>query len=139
MGAVTPPLKSEALRRTALLWLHLTCAGAIAFALLRNASLSMGFVLAGGRARGLGVALVALPVVLPFALSFAISNRVVPTRSSYTRIYAVILVMATVVATWRIALTSSVRSVFLAALGVTLVLAGVGLIINTHDQRNRDA
>lgn len=138
MGTVTPPLKSEDLRRTALLWLHLTCAGAIAFALLRNGTLSMGFVLAGGRARGLGVALVVLPVVLPFALSFAISKRVVPTRSSYTRIYAAVLVMATVVGTWAIAVTSSIRSVFLAAVGLSLVLAGVGLIINTYDRRNPD-
>lgn len=138
MGTVTPPLKSEDLRRTALLWLHLTCAGAIAFALLRNGSLSMGFVLAGGRARGLGVALVVLPVVLPFALSFAISKRVVPTRSSYTRIYAAVLVTATVVSTWDVAVTSSVRSVFLAAVGLSLVLAGVGLIINTYDRRNPD-
>ena len=138
MGTVTPPLKPEGLRRTALRWLHLACAGAIAFALLRNGTLSMGFVLAGGRARGLGVALVVLPVVLPFALSFAISKRVVPTRSSYTRIYAAVLVIATVVGTWDIALTSSVRSVFLAAVGLALVLAGAGLIINTYDRRNPD-
>jgi hypothetical protein len=98
----------------------------------------MSFVLAGGRARGLGVALVVLPVVLPFALSFAISKRVVPTTSSYMWIYAAVLVMATVVGTWDIALTSSVRSVFLAAVGLSFVLAGVGLIINTYDQRNRD-
>ena len=131
---------APALRRTALLWLHILCAGVAAFALLSRENLSLTYIFFGGsQTRGVGVAFAVLPVILPFLFSFLLCKRTIPTRASLTYLYTFTLLIGTVAAVWRIALANSLGGVLLVALALTVGLVVVASTMNACAQNRRDA